>query len=108
MILSKFSTVMLKTTRKTTDCGQSQHTRQQTIAQLTEAVKKMTDVCDNLSSCDELVPDRVVDDQVEISLTISGFFVFKTKVQMRQHMETRRQQVNLQWNYTQLSLLGLS
>merc|ERR1719323_392073 len=61
-----------------------------------------------LRSCHpwRLDPHSHVDDQVQVSLSVSCLLVLDTIVEMRQHVETRRQQHYLTGNDAQFSFLG--
>lgn len=56
---------------------------------------------------DELLVDALVEDEVQITLSVPRFLVLEAKVQVRQHVQTWRQEGHLRWHYAQLTLDSL-
>ena len=56
---------------------------------------------------DEFVVDVLVHDEVQVALSEPCLLVLESKVQVRQHVEARREEGDLRWNDAQLTFLGL-
>ena len=57
---------------------------------------------------DELLLDMVVDDEVEVPLSVARLLVLQPKVQVREHVQARSQQRHRLRHNAQLPLLGLA
>jgi len=73
-----------------------------------EGVQKPTQVADDLGTDDELLPDRVVDDQIEVPLTEASLLVLEAKVGLGKHVEARSEELNVLGEDGELATLGLA
>lgn len=73
-----------------------------------EGVQEATEVADDLGADNELLPDRVVDDQVEVPLAEAGLLVLETVVVGGEHVEAGGEELNVLGEDGELTALGLS
>ena len=72
--------------------------------QETPLVQIPPQIVNNLGSSDKFVPNPVINDQIEVSLSITGFLIFESVMRFGEHMQTGSQQLNLLCKQRQLSL----
>mmetsp|Transcript_3263 Transcript_3263/g.4493 ORF Transcript_3263/g.4493 Transcript_3263/m.4493 type:complete len:335 (-) Transcript_3263:464-1468(-) len=75
--------------------------------QESSGVQESSEVSDNVALHCEGASDILVHDEVEVSLSVSGFLVLQTSSLLWKHVQARREQNNFGWDNGKLSLLRL-